>query len=44
MKKFIKYAVGIIIPLAAGGVSALLTSGQMYGIAMAFTHVRLFHH
>ena len=29
MKKFIKYAVGIIIPLAAGGVSALLTSGQM---------------
>ena len=28
MKKFIKYAVGIIIPLAAGGVSALLTSGQ----------------
>ena len=29
MKKFIKYAVGIIIPLAAGGLSALLTSGQM---------------
>ena len=29
MKKFIKYAVGIIIPPAAGGLSALLTSGQM---------------